>query len=220
MSLKYDAVLYDLDGTLIDSIPVIIKCFRLAYLELYGECSRSDEDFLNYIGLPLGETFSMHDPETAKKLVDKYLEINEQMLKDGEVVFFEGVRDMLMSVKTLGVKQGIVTSKRKVSAAYTLDLMDAWKLFDKNVFREDTEEHKPLAGPIIKAAEYLGITDMSRILYVGDAWPDAECAHNAGCDFALVDWTYMDRSNPLMANPTYIIKSPCDLSCIIKNPEL
>ena len=219
-NLKYDAVLYDFDGTLADSVPAIVESFKLAYIELFGECTRTEEDFRSYIGLPLARTFEMHDPETADKLVATYLNINEKMLRDGVVGFFPGIYEMLTEIQEMGVKQGIVTSKSRNSTTISLDVLDAWKYFDANVFREDTDEHKPAPAPLIEGAKRMGITDMSRVLYVGDALPDALCAKNAGCDFALVDWTAMDRNSPEMANPTYLIKETKDLSCIIKTREL
>lgn len=218
--LKYDAVLYDFDGTLADSVPAIVESFKLAYIELFGECTRTEEDFRSYIGLPLARTFEMHDSETADKLVATYLNINEKMLRDGVVQFFPGIYEMLTEIKEMGVKQGIVTSKSRNSTTISLDVLDAWKYFDEFVFREDTEEHKPAPAPLIEGAKRMGITDMSRVLYVGDALPDALCAKNAGCDFALVDWTEMDRSSTELANPTYLIKETKDLSCIIKTREL
>ena len=65
---KYDLVLYDLDGTLWDSIPLIMECYKKAYDVVLGGTDRSDDDLQSYIGRPLGDTFSMHDDETRDKL--------------------------------------------------------------------------------------------------------------------------------------------------------
>ena len=79
---KYDLVLYDLDGTLWDSIPLIMECYKKAYDVVLGGTDRSDDDLQSYIGRPLGDTFSMHDDETRDKLVKTYLEINCARLKE------------------------------------------------------------------------------------------------------------------------------------------
>ncbi len=214
-NFKYDAILYDLDGTLIDSVPVILQSFRQAYIEKFGECTRTDEDFKSFIGKPLKTTFEMHGDDLAEELVKIYLDINCKMLAEDKVDLFPTVMEGLLKLKELGVKQGIVTSKKRASAMITVKLKGFEEIFDDFVFFEDSPKHKPDAAPILTACERFGIKDPSRVLYVGDALPDALCAKNAGCDFALVDWSTMDREEILNSVKTIIIKSLCELSCII-----
>ena len=198
---KYDLILYDLDGTVWDSIPLIIKCFKHAYNEVLGYCDRSDDDLKSYIGRPLGLTFERHDEATARKLLDSYLAINEVLLQKDEIDLFDGVMDELNRIKNLGIPQGYVTSKRIVSSQVTLRLKGLDDFFDVCVCKEDTEKHKPDPEPLFFAAKKLGITDMSRIIYIGDALVDALCAKNAGADFALVEWSTMDKDAILAAAP-------------------
>ena len=112
---KYDCILYDFDGTLADSVPLIIDSFQKTYKEVLGRCDRTYEDLLSYIGLPLMVSFERHDKETAKKLFDAYLRINYEALANGEIDLFDGVMDELQRLKDMGIKQGIVTSKRRKS---------------------------------------------------------------------------------------------------------
>ena len=217
---KYDLVLYDLDGTLWDSIPLIMECYKKAYDVVLGGTDRSDDDLQSYIGRPLGDTFSMHDDETRDKLVKTYLEINCARLKENAIPIFPGVYDFLAKIRTSGVKQGIVTSKRESSAMITIDLLELEGYFDVKVFREATERAKPHGDPLIEAARRAGITDMSRVLYVGDAVPDVLSAHDAGTDFALVGWTKMSREELDSLGPDYVIEVPEQLPCIIKGSEL
>ena len=196
MSNKYDAVLYDLDGTLTDSVPLILKSFHMCYMEVLGEVPRSDENLTSYIGKPLMEIFTdYHDEKTSKALFDAYLRVNEVMLANDELDLFDGVMDSLLKLHESGVRQGIVTSKRSNSAMITLNLKGLTKIFEQITVLEDTAKHKPDPEPLIYSAERLGITDMKRIIYVGDAVVDYECALNAGTDFALVDWTKMNRDD-------------------------
>ncbi|MBP5261826.1 MAG: HAD family hydrolase [Clostridiales bacterium] len=196
MDGKYEAILYDLDGTLTDSIPLIMKCFHLAYMEVLGEVPRTDEDLMSYIGKPLINTFAdVHDMKTAQRLFDTYLKINEVMLANNELEFFDGVKDSLRRLHEAGVRQGIVTSKRRASLMITIELNDMTGLFEQFTVCEDTKEHKPSGEPLIYTAEKMGITDMSRILYVGDALVDYQCALDCGADFALVDWTKMNKAD-------------------------
>ena len=201
MNSKYDLILYDLDGTIWDSVPLIVKCFRHAYVEVFGKCGRTDEDFKSYIGKPLGETFAMHDEKTAKALLDAYLELNGRLLEQDGIPLFDGILEDLNRIKEFGIAQGFVTSKRIASASVTLRLKGLEDFFDVCICKEDTDRHKPDPTPLVIAAGKLGITDMSRVIYVGDAIVDAQCAKNAGAGFALVKWSKMDQNAVMAAAP-------------------
>ena len=199
---KYDLILYDLDGTIWDSIPLIMKCFKLAYLDVFGQCDRSDEDLKSYIGRPLPDTFAMHDAKTSEVLLEAYLAHNSVLLENDEIPLFDGVISELRKIRDLGIPQGFVTSKRTLSVGITLRLKGLDNFFDVGICKEDTENHKPLPDPIITAAKRVQITDMSRVIYIGDALVDAICAKNACVDFALVEWSQMDKEKIIAAAPS------------------
>lgn len=199
---KYDLILYDLDGTIWDSVDIIMKSFKLAYDEVLGGCDRSDEDLMSYIGKPLIDTFEMHDEKTAQKLFDTYLQINEKFLLADALKLFPGVLEDLISIKKMGIKQGVVTSKKEDSASITLKLRGLDEFFDVYCFKESTTRHKPDAQPLLWASSQVEITDMSKVIYVGDAMPDALCAKNSGSDFALVSWSKMDKDAIMTVNPS------------------
>ena len=198
---RYDLILYDLDGTLWDSIPLIMHCFKHAYEEVFGRCDRTDDDLMSYIGKPLTETFAMHDEKTAGALLNSYLDYNHKLLEEDAIEMFPDVIDELHKIRAAGIAQGVVTSKRIYSAGITLKQKGLDDFFDVYICKEDTERHKPEAEPLIKAAERVGITDMSRVIYVGDAMPDALCAKNAGAAFALVSWSQMKKDEIMDAAP-------------------
>lgn len=207
MKSKYDLILYDLDGTLIDSVPAIMNSFKMAYTQVLGKCERSDEDLMSYIGKPLVESFKMHDEATAQKLFDTYLDINCGMLRDDLVEMFPNVMDGIIKLNSMGVNQGVVTSKKFESADITMKIKGLYEFMTCNVFNEDTSIHKPEAQPLLCAAAKAGIKDMSRVLYVGDALADGLCAKNAGADFVLVDWSMMDKESIIEQCGGRIIKS-------------
>lgn len=217
---KYDLVLYDLDGTLQDSVPLIMESLKTAYDIVLGGTDRTDADLMSYIGKPLTDTFCMHDEKTQERLIGTYLDYNCARMKENVIPVFPGVYDFLSKIRTLGIKQGIVTSKLESSAMITIDLLDLGKYFDDMVFREATVRAKPFGDPLIEAARRLGVTDMKKVLYVGDALPDLLSAQDAGCDFALVGWTKMPKEELMAANPTYLVDVPECLPCIIEGTEL
>lgn len=217
---KYDLVLYDLDGTLQDSVPLIVESFHKAYEKVLGGCNRIDAELMTYIGRPLTETFEMHDPETARKLFDAYIEYNETQMRRGVIPLFPGVKEELGALRDAGVLQGVVTSKRREAAMITINLLGLQRYFDVEIFREDSVLAKPHGAPLVAAASRLKISDMSRVLYVGDAVPDVQSARDCGADCAVVSWTRMPREELDAQRPDYVLEDMKDLSCIIVAGEL
>ena len=217
---KYDLVLYDLDGTLWDSIPLILESLRKAYDIVLGGTDRTEADLKSYIGRPLGDTFAMHDKETSDKLIEAYLDYNCARMKENAIPIFPGVYDFLGKIKSMNVKQGIVTSKRRDSAMITIGLLKLEEYFDTMIFREDTVLAKPHGEPLIEAARRMGVSDMSRVLYVGDASADLLSARDCGADFALVGWTRMPKEELICMGPDFVIENAERLSCIITGTEL
>ena len=212
---KIDIILYDLDGTIQDSVPLIVESFRKSYEIVLGECTRSVDDLKSYIGRPLRDSFERHDKETADKLTEAYLEYNLKRMKEGAITLFPGVADGLAKIRELGYKQGIVTAKRRSSAMVTIEQLDLEKYFDIMVFGEDTKQSKPHGDPLIEAAKRFGTDDMSRILYVGDASSDLLCARDCGASFALVGWTMMPKDELMKLGPDAVLTSLSDIPCII-----
>lgn len=220
MHNRFDLVLYDLDGTIQDSVPLIVESFRKAYEIVLGECTRTDADLMSYIGRPLRDSFESHDEETADRLVEVYLEYNGKRMREGAIQLFPGIRESLELIKGKGITQGIVTAKRRDSAMVTIDLLDIGIYFEVMVFSEDTKRSKPFGDPLIEAAGRLGVTDMSRVLYVGDARSDLLCARDCGASFALVDWTLMPKDELKSLGPDYVLTSLDEIPCIIGGTEL
>ncbi len=216
--LKYDAIFYDFDGTLVDTIPLIVKCFHIAFEEVLG-IRRDEKTILSTIGLPLWTAFRDYDEETQKNLYAAYQRANERYLPT-DVRIFPGIREGLEEVSRLGVLQGVVTSKRRDPAIFTMKQFDLEKFFSVLVSRDDTTEHKPAPAPIYYAAEQLGLSDMTRILYVGDSVHDLICAENAGVDSAAVDWTYMPKEDLRSLSPKYWLENLSELPCILFGREL
>ena len=217
--MRYDIVLYDFDGTLADTVPVILQSFQNAFLEVTGH--EEDETFLlSTIGLPLMSAFRDYkDPQVLQNLHDVYVRENKKLLASSARIF-EGVVDGLAAVRDMGVRQGIVTSKRRDAALFTIRQFGIESFFDTIITREDTQIHKPNPEPILMAMKKMGITDVSRVLYVGDSIHDLRCAANAGVDSAAVNWTYMPKHELAAEKPVFWLDRLTDLSCILSDAEL
>ena len=216
--MKYDVVLYDFDGTLLDTVPVIMESFRIAFLEVTGH--EEDKDYLlSTIGLPLAKAFAHYEPDVQKALTESYTLANRRLIKTA-VRSFEGVEEGLSALKRMGVRQGVVTSKQREPAIISMRQFGLDVYFDTIVTREDTSVHKPNPEPLFLGMKNLGIEDVSRVLYVGDSVHDLRCATNAGMDSAAVNWTYMPKEDLAAEKPKYWLERLTDLSCILSDTEL
>lgn len=184
--MGYKYVLFDLDGTLIDTNRLIIDSFKHTYRTCLG-LEVSEEEILKYFGEPLIVTLSRYSEEKAEELYRTYIEYNESRHND-VVTMFEGVRELLRELVEYGHTLALVTSKRRKVALMGLDLFDIRKYFDVFVALEDTELHKPNPAPVLRALELLSADSQDAIM-VGDSVFDIHCAHGANVKAALVKWS-------------------------------
>lgn len=216
--MRYDAILYDFDGTLADTVPMILACFKSAFLEVTG-CEEDEAFLLSTIGLPLASAFVNYEPSIRQSLYKAYQRENARLLATS-VRLFDGIQEGLEMLQKMGVRQGIVTSKKRETALFSMRQFDMESFFEILITREDTEVHKPNPEPLFLALKGMGISDFSRVLYVGDSVHDLRCAGNAGIDSAVVNWTYMPKNELAAEKPAYWLDTLSDLSCILTNAEL
>jgi len=133
---------------------MILTCYQNAFMEVTGE--KADEKvLLSHIGLTLATAFSRFEPKIQQELADAYYRHNERLLPTS-VTVFDGVMEGLRAVQGLGVRQGLVTSKRRETALFTMRQFDMESFFEAQVFREDTTLHKPNPKPIFHAMKKIG----------------------------------------------------------------
>ena len=216
--MRYDAVLYDFDGTLVDTVPMILSCFHKAFMEVTGH-TKDEAYLLSTIGLPLAYVFSGYEPAVRESLFKEYQKENARLISTS-VHVFDGIMEGLGLLRSMGVRQGVVTSKKRETALFSMRQFDMDSFFEVIITREDTEIHKPNPEPVFLAMRKMGISDVSRVLYVGDSVHDLRCAGNAGVDSAAVNWTYMPINELAAEKPRYWLDRLTDLPCILTDAEL
>ncbi len=184
--MAYKYVLFDLDGTLIDTNKLIMDSFKYTYKTGLG-IEVEEEEILKYYGEPLIKTLARYSPEKADELFKIYIDYNE-CRHDTVVTIFDGIKELLEQLEEKGCTIALVTSKRTKAALMGLDLFDIKKHFRVFVALEDTELHKPNPAPVLKALELLGAKPEEAIM-VGDSVFDIHCAHGAGVKAVLVKWS-------------------------------
>lgn len=208
------AVLFDLDGTLIDTNELIIKCFKLVYKK-YLDLDVSREEICKYFGEPLLKTLQRYDEKNAEKLMEHFREYNSNM-HDEMVKSFDGARETLLSLKALGIKTGVVTSKRKEMTTRGLKFINIEDTMDIVITPEDTKNHKPHPEPILVACNRLGINP-SEVLYIGDTSFDIKCSKSAGTRCGLVKYTALPLEELMKLKPDYVVERLLDIVEIVIN---
>lgn len=210
------AVLFDFDGTLINTNDLIIDSFKYA-LKKVDNANVPSEKIVKTFGEPLRMCLTDLSDSSPDELMKEFREYNESH-HDEMVKEFKGVKEGLKELKRMGIKTGIVTSKRKIMANRGLKLIGIEKYIDVIVTSEDTKKHKPLGDPAITACELLNVTPKESVM-VGDSHNDILCGKNAGCHTALVRYTLLPMEELIKLKPDYIISSILELAEVLEDNE-
>jgi pyrophosphatase PpaX len=213
--MTYRTVLFDLDGTLIDSVGLILASHRHATEEVLG-AALPDPVLRAGIGTPLMAQMRSFDEARAQDLVDAYRAHNRRA-HDEHVRAYDGVLDVLVSLREDGVTVGVVTSKALDSVRMAYRVTGLEPLLDVVVTSDDSERHKPEPEPILVALERLG-ADAARACYVGDSPYDLQAAHAAGVAAVAVTWGAFDEDVLRAEHPTAVADTPSALLDILRGP--
>ena len=183
--MRFPVVLFDLDGTVIDSGAIILASMRHAAKEVLGS-EPPDEELMAAVGGP-GLEAQMHAlaPDRVDELVSVYRAHNEP-LHDG-LVCCAGIDDVLVRLKDEGRRLGIVTAKRRKTAELAFNRVPIAHLFETVVGGDETKRHKPDPEPLLLALERLGARP-DEAAYVGDAPFDVKAAKAAGLFSVAATW--------------------------------
>jgi len=207
-SNRLKAILFDFDGTIVDTTELIHESMRRATGEVLGrELSR--ETLMANVGQPLPrqmELLADGQPEKTEELLEVYLHHNEE-LHEGLIREFPNVGISLTRLRDAGLRLAVVTSKRRFSVEMALDSFpDLRDVFDVFVTMEDTSEHKPLPAPLLKGLELLGGVSPERAAYVGDAPFDVAAARAAGVTSVAVSWGAFTAEALRAAGPDHLFE--------------
>jgi pyrophosphatase PpaX len=203
------ALLFDLDGTLIDSIGLLLACMHDAFADRPRR--PSDTEWTAGIGTPLREQLApwCHGPDDVEQLVARYRDYQDRHL-EGTTAPYPGVRDTLHWARSQGHALGLVTSKGRGMTTRSLRHLDIADWFDTVVTVEDTARHKPHPDPVRHALAQLAIPH-TRALFVGDSPHDMHAGRAAGVLTAAAQWGPFSREQLAPATPTYWLTSMSQL---------
>lgn len=210
--MKINTLLFDLDGTLINTNELIIESF-LHTLHSYYPNQYKREDVLPFIGPTLYDTFTSINPEKTEEMVKVYRKFNHEQ-HDMLVTEYETVFETIRTLKEHGFKLGIVTTKIRDTVNMGLKLTKLDQFFDVVVTLDDVENAKPHPEPVLKALAQLDSKPEEAIM-VGDNHHDVEAGKNAGTQTAGVSWSIKGREYISSYNPDYLLERMSDLLPIV-----
>ncbi len=183
--MRFPVVLFDLDGTLIDSGAMILASFRHATQTVLAREIPDDELVASVGGATIHEQMRSFDPERVDELVEVYRAHNHPL--HDELEAFEGVDALLATLVEQGRRLGIVTAKRRTGVELAFRTLGIGRFFDAVVTAEDTERHKPDPEPVLLALSRLG-ANRDEAAFVGDSPFDVGAGKAAGLYSVGVSW--------------------------------
>jgi pyrophosphatase PpaX len=182
--MRFPVVLFDFDGTVVDSGAMILASFKHATKTVLDR-ELSDAELLVAVGTPLREQMRLIDPGRADELVEVYRAHNEPLHEALQPC--DGMLDVLRELKEEGRRLGVVTAKRRGTVDLAFAVVPLRPYFDTIVAAEDAERHKPAPDPLFVALDRLNARPEDAA-YVGDAPFDVAAAKAAGVFAVAVTW--------------------------------
>lgn len=198
-----EAVLFDLDGTLIDTVELILDSFRYTTRAVLGR-TIPDEELMEHVGCPLVHQMRLFDEERADELVSVYREYNARV-HDDLIREYEGVEAVLVELKGRNIPLGIVTSKSHAVAQRGLDRFGLAGYFRTMVAFDDVEIHKPDPHPLRVAAGTLGVS-LENCIYLGDSPHDMNAALSGDAIAVAALWGAFEREDVLRPCPHFALE--------------
>lgn len=206
-------VLFDLDGTLLDTYELLSRSFHHAAMDVFGE-DRSMDHFNATIGQPLNDQLwgYTEDEEVHAALCRSYRAYNRTIERDF-IKSFPGMADMLHILRDRGWHLGVVTSKKRDSARSNLDIFGMTDLFEFIVGSDDVVRPKPDPEPILAGARRMDLP-VEECFYVGDSPYDMVAGNAASAVTVAVHWGQYPIEALRAKNPA------CECDCVADLPHV
>ncbi len=208
-------ILFDLDGTLADTIPLLLASMRAAYAAVGGTVP-DERAWLRGMGRPLRSQlmeFEGDDLERVEAIITVYREWQIAHLAE-LVKEYDGVAELISTLQQTGHPIAVVTGKGDQMARITLAQVNLLAPFSVIVGADLTTRHKPDPDPLLLGAEKLGVPAVGAI-YVGDAPNDLIAARAAGMHDVWAAWGPFSDSDIAPFSPTHTVRAPHDLLALV-----
>jgi pyrophosphatase PpaX len=211
--VRYDPILFDLDGTVVDSGAIILASLRHATQTVLGQTIPDERLLATVGGSGLASQMRDFDPERVEELVRVYTEHNTPL--HAELAACDGMLDLLEDLKADGRKLGIVTAKRRATVQLAFDTIPIEHLFDVVVAGDETERQKPHPEPLLRALAQLS-AHATTAAYVGDSPFDIQAAKAGGLTAIAVTWGRIHNRERLeQEEPDHVVETTEELRGVL-----
>jgi pyrophosphatase PpaX len=207
--MRYPTVLFDLDGTLVDSGAIILASFKHAARKVLARDVEEEQIAALVGGSNLHDQMRVLSPAHVDELVRVYREHNRPL--HDELEAFDGVEELMETLSEQGRKLGIVTAKGRQTVDLAFAVLSLERYFDAVVTADMTDRHKPDPDPVLKALELLE-TEPAEAAFVGDSPYDIAAGKAAGVFTVAVSWGKIHPEERLLeAGADVLVHSPKEL---------
>lgn len=210
--MTIDTVLFDLDGTLIDSLPLIRRTYEKVFEEM--NIPWGNAEVMKQIGLPLVDIAKTFAGETRHLDFFKLYQHHYALEHDTLTTPFPGTLEMLETLKSKGFRLGIVTSKTRQVALRSAGFLGIDRYMEVIIAVEDVSRHKPQPDPVLKALELIQ-KPVETAAYIGDSPFDIIAAKRAGVAAFGVTWGMSNREELARHEPHSILEKWEDLTPLL-----
>lgn len=198
------AVLFDLDGTLIDSIGLLLACVHHAFADFRGR-RPTDAEWVAGIGTPLAQQMAAYtdDPAAVATLTQRYRTFQREQ-HDAQTSVFPGTLEMLATLAERGHPMGIVTSKSDEMMRRGIEHTGIAHYMSVAIGADACTRHKPDPFPVHLALDRLGYAS-DEAVFVGDSPHDVNAGNAAGVVTIAALWGPFTREQLTAATPTYFL---------------
>lgn len=211
---KFAALIFDLDGTLSDSVPMILRS-SMATHEKMG-LPWNEEQAKSFIGRPMYETAAAFAPGREQEYMDNFREYNflyiPKMIRP-----FAGIPTLIAKLQEAAVPMCIVTSRLQWGADWSAEILGIQSCFVKIFGVEASQKHKPDPEPALLALAEMGISaeQAQNTAFIGDAAVDMACGKAAGMQTIGVGWGVGSKESLLEAGADYYVNDVNELARLL-----
>lgn len=207
------AVFWDLDDTLLETLPARMQALAHAYAQCLGGSTDPLALWRSHRGGSLEALGQRLLGDDGPRFVEAYREYYYNLPRRPGA--FDGVRPALEACREAGVEMAVVTAKISWGAVEELAGAGLLEYFAAVIGADDTEHHKPDPEPVFAAMDRLLVTDASQVVFVGDSPADIFAARNAGATPVAATWGTLDEELLLDAAPKFVARRPGEVLAVL-----
>ncbi|MBS1789136.1 MAG: HAD-IA family hydrolase [Acidobacteria bacterium] len=216
-------ILFDFDGTLVNTTPLILKSFRATWKKMFG-FEMEDADYIKTFGTLLHSAMKELTEQCVANgwicKVDDLTAMADELLRtyrtfnnewhDQIVEPFDGIDETLQALRMRNYRLGIVSSKIRLGVERGLNLFAMAELFDVIISADDVTNHKPHPEPLLRALDKFGAAAHDA-LYVGDSIHDIAAGRAANITTVAAAWGPFPRTELEALQPDHLLDAPSEL---------